>query len=1059
MRRVMRRGVALPTRCLRWAKAAGLALLAVVALVIALAAATTLLLTNLDHPWLKQRLVAMVEASTGLGIDYRRAQVSLGSGLRLDDITLRNPPAFQSVAPELLRLHRLEAEWSLDALLHGPVRIERIALQGLQVHWVANEQGEHSLSAFLARLPPDQKDSKPLSQQLKALFEAPPPVRRVEIDKVTLDYWQLREQTPIEHWSVQGLALHSRVQEKGNDEGGWALLAAMGKADAPARLSMVRNTAGQPPTSAELALALSGRANAGGGHVDIRLDVLRQDFQPAWRAGPLLQGALTARTDPVQPGITLELHPTRLADSSRAEALLQLPATEAAPLILGRLKAEVDLARVLAMLPADKRPLSLKQGRLEADITNLALTLADPRESTGHARLALEADATRATLTVVKDRDVLHWNAKARAESLRQWQPFLPQTVATRLDWRRMGAELESTGSASALFSGNPRLRQQSTLHLHQPSWSDVSARQLTTQLHSEGDLWQQQGELRLQTDGLRLAQQNLGAQRHTLAFDLDRRQPRLHARLGTEAGLRLALDTTLAFTRETRALRTELKAELPAQVWPAALRARAGIPAAFDTSQLAVDLELSGNTTGLVTAFDDAGTPALSADPLRTAAFQGHSRLEVRQLRWREDDLAVTIPAVQWQLFSQANAKRTLTGTMNAERIRIRQPRRSLTLTDLSANTRTRFAATPDDNPELTVQFSLGKLEQQPALPYAVENLDGQVRARRDATGVIHLPEIRLSHEGTLSTLTGQGRLELAESRRRLHLEGQLAQDLAGLALPERLDSRGQANVGFQLVSPDLRTFHVQSSVHLEKIDLNLLEARVVVTALDGDIPIVESFGIVDGKWQLLKEVEPNPYAMLRFTDQHPLLARSGYVSAQRITTPWATLAPVAGNLSVQQNIIALTQLETGLRGGRVTGQSRLDWKGPDSTLEARVRATGVLSSHGEPFDGNVAMVFTASNRSLQGRAEILRIGNRHLLDLLDVADPYAADPAINRLRFALGLGYPRHVRLRFDHGFGSLSVKLGGMAQMIRIDDIRGIPVGPIMNRTLQQLADLGP
>jgi hypothetical protein len=193
----------------------------------------------------------------------------------------------------------------------------------------------------------------------------------------------------------------------------------------------------------------------------------------------------------------------------------------------------------------------------------------------------------------------------------------------------------------------------------------------------------------------------------------------------------------------------------------------------------------------------------------------------------------------------------------------------------------------------------------------------------------------------------------------------------------------------------------------------------------------------------------------MLRFADQHPLLSRSGFMSAGSITTPFISIAPLAGNLSIHQNVFSMSQLEMGVRGGRVTGQCLLDWQGNNSTLEAHVRATGVQSSRGEPFDGNAAVVISGKDRSITGRAEILRIGNRHLLDLLELADPQHTDPATNRVRYALRLGYPEHVRVSFNHGFGSLRITMGSLATLLSIDEIRGIPMGPIADSVINSLS----
>jgi hypothetical protein len=107
------------------------------------------------------------------------------------------------------------------------------------------------------------------------------------------------------------------------------------------------------------------------------------------------------------------------------------------------------------------------------------------------------------------------------------------------------------------------------------------------------------------------------------------------------------------------------------------------------------------------------------------------------------------------------------------------------------------------------------------------------------------------------------------------------------------------------------------------------------------------------------------------------------------------------------------------------------------------------VRSSHGEPFDGNAALLVDLGDRAIEGRADILRIGRRHLLDLLDLQDPHRADPASNRIRTALRYGYPERVSLSFKQGFANAGVRMGGLARLVHIDDVRGIPIGPLMER----------
>jgi hypothetical protein len=192
----------------------------------------------------------------------------------------------------------------------------------------------------------------------------------------------------------------------------------------------------------------------------------------------------------------------------------------------------------------------------------------------------------------------------------------------------------------------------------------------------------------------------------------------------------------------------------------------------------------------------------------------------------------------------------------------------------------------------------------------------------------------------------------------------------------------------------------------------------------------------------------------MLRFADQHPLLTRSGFLSIARLKTPFVAIEPLVGNLEIEQNVISLRQFEMGVRGGSITGQCGVDWDGPNSTLELHVRANGVQSSHGEPFDGNIAVAISAADRTIDGRAEVLRIGERHLLDLLDLQDPLHVDPGMNRIRTALNFGYPKTLRLIFDHGFASAHLELGGLAQFVSIGELRGIPMGPIVDKMLARM-----
>ena len=116
---------------------------------------------------------------------------------------------------------------------------------------------------------------------------------------------------------------------------------------------------------------------------------------------------------------------------------------------------------------------------------------------------------------------------------------------------------------------------------------------------------------------------------------------------------------------------------------------------------------------------------------------------------------------------------------------------------------------------------------------------------------------------------------------------------------------------------------------------------------------------------------------------------------------------------------------------------------------MQANVRASDVRSTHNEPFDGNIAFVASGRDHSVEGRADVLRIGRRHLLELLDIQDPNHLDAALNRIRGAMIWGYPDKVRVSFSHGFARVNVTFGGLARLVKLDEISGIAIGPFLDR----------
>src|SRR5512140_3273043 len=62
---------------------------------------------NLDHPWVKRRIQALVARKAGLDIDYRAVRVSVFSGIVIDDVVVRSPPETRALVPEFAKIGQI----------------------------------------------------------------------------------------------------------------------------------------------------------------------------------------------------------------------------------------------------------------------------------------------------------------------------------------------------------------------------------------------------------------------------------------------------------------------------------------------------------------------------------------------------------------------------------------------------------------------------------------------------------------------------------------------------------------------------------------------------------------------------------------------------------------------------------------------------------------------------------------------------------------------------------------------------------------------------------------
>jgi hypothetical protein len=579
----------------------------------------------------------------------------------------------------------------------------------------------------------------------------------------------------------------------------------------------------------------------------------------------------------------------------------------------------------------------------------------------------------------------------------------------------------------------------------------------LAATLQSSGTLRRHEGTLAVEITQLERAGAALGDGRVELqaSADLDTASLQGQVKSQGRAAPDLFARVRTTFDRGARRLAFDLDASL-ARIEPIAPLLEVSWRG-LGTDGLTLSIGLHGALAGLVDAVGADGVVRMNPSPLQQLAGSAALKLAATHLAYRAEDRSVEAPALSWSGRLEASGDaRALHGELHLSEVHAALGPLRYDLADLHDALEARLPGDPRLG-ELEVEERIGlrALRQELAPAYATSDLSLSFKASRDREGLIRVPELHLENRAAGTAIDLHGGLDLGEDRRSFSMSGTLEQDLAkAWRAPQEFIGRGALTTEVAVESGDLRRFQTTAAVRIKDGYVELPRRHVKAEAIDGEIPVVTEFFLGKRGLHSTRDAEPNSYSELRFADQHPRLSRRSYLSVARITTPWAMVAPLAGNLVIDHRTLSVSQLELGVREGRVSGRATVLLRGLDSTAELDLRASGVKSSRGEPFDGNVAVEVSMRQRSVQGRAEILRIGSRHLLDVLDLVDPPRADAAINRVRRALQLGYPDHVRLSFNRGFASAKITLGGIARLLKIDEIRGIPMGPIIDRLISPL-----
>jgi hypothetical protein len=496
-------------------------------------------------------------------------------------------------------------------------------------------------------------------------------------------------------------------------------------------------------------------------------------------------------------------------------------------------------------------------------------------------------------------------------------------------------------------------------------------------------------------------------------------------------------------------------------------------LPPGPDWSRLAVELDGRGVASGIVASMS-GGVPVLVADP--ATALRGHQAVtvKVRDVHYADPalnraDVAAATLVANVELGKTRSAVVTLdVPELAATSSGVKLGAKALAVR-LDATLGGHGVARGIDA-KLTVRAASAVQSAAPWYGVTDPALEVTVGGDPDASLAIAM---HLANPGGGTALDLKGNLERGLTspasgvvgRNSLALDGTLVQGLDRLdAAAGKLVARGTVRMPFRVESGDLTVFRTTAQIALDQVAIEVPASKLRVTNLNGKLPVIQEIVVGPAGVERVGRGDRGPFSQLRFPDYRPFAGDADYLTIGEIAINGMTLGPAAGNARLDHDVIALDQLELAALDGKISGQLLAQLRGLDTQLVFRGKLTGLRApapgSGGkgsrDPFDANVAITLTPYRYGLEGRAEIVRIGRDHLRALLDVWDPYHADVSANRVRLALLAGYPKQVRMGFASGFASLGVELGGIAGVVRIDELRGLPIGPALAHYLSPILE---
>jgi uncharacterized protein involved in outer membrane biogenesis len=160
----------------------------VLAGLVSLLAASALLLVlvaeNLDGPFIKSHIQALARSEGHVDLDFDSLRLRWLSGLTLDGLVVRSPDEFRAFAPDLVRVGRIDARWSLSSLFGAGPHLQTLTVSDVTLTVVVDESGRTSFDALSPPPQAPSPPSSPLSRQANEALRAPPPVAALDVSRV-----------------------------------------------------------------------------------------------------------------------------------------------------------------------------------------------------------------------------------------------------------------------------------------------------------------------------------------------------------------------------------------------------------------------------------------------------------------------------------------------------------------------------------------------------------------------------------------------------------------------------------------------------------------------------------------------------------------------------------------------------------------------------------------------------------------------------------------------------------------------------------------------------------